>query len=107
MEQPDLFKKPCAHARRTDPETSHAAARSISSDKLRQSQDEVLRLFDVGGNMTDVEVALLASVEGVVQSPSGLRTRRRELVDLGLLKDTGKRERLLSGRQAIVWGKVE
>jgi len=37
-------------------------------------------------------------------SPSGLRTRRRELVDAGEVIDTGRREQLSSGRWATVWG---
>jgi hypothetical protein len=37
------------------------------------------------------------------QSPSGLRTRRKELTGKGRLRDSGARVRLDSGRLAIEW----
>jgi hypothetical protein len=37
-------------------------------------------------------------------SESGIRTRRAELVDKGLVADTGKRAKTPFGRQATVWG---
>ncbi len=41
------------------------------------------------------------------QSPSGLRTRRKELVDAGLVVDTGRRGTLRSGRLSIIWAAAE
>ena len=90
-----------ANARRSDPDTSHAAARSLSSDKLRESQEAVLRHFVEHGPMTDVDLSNV--YKGPPQSPSGLRTRRRELVDRGLMDDTGIRKKLPTGRRGIVW----
>lgn len=90
-----------AVARSTDPQTSWDAARSISSARLRASQVYVLTLFKELGPMTDE--SLLECAERGVQSPSGLRTRRAELVELGLLRDSERRARLRSGRWAIVW----
>jgi hypothetical protein len=96
-----------AHARLTDPETSHAAAASI--DRLTDRQGAVLRVFKRNRfAMTDVSLCSMYDVaarKGLVpaQSVSGIRTRRAELVDRGLIVDTGNRVRLASGRKAIVW----
>lgn len=91
-----------ARARSADPDTSHAAAASLAPDKIRLSQHAVLRHLRRHGPMTDTE--MVDSFDGkIYQSPSGLRTRRKELVDRGLVIDTGKRETLESGRSAIVW----
>ena len=96
-----------ALARTTDPETSHAAAASITG--LTARQDAVLRVFKRNRfPMTDVSLCAMyenSVRRGVVpaQSVSGIRTRRAELVDRGLLVDSGNRARLASGRKAIVW----
>ena len=91
-----------ARARRSDPETSHEAANSLPSDRLRASQDAVLAFLRRQGPMIDT--VLVDTYNGEVhQSPSGLRTRRSELVTRGLVQDTGVRVRLATGRNAIVW----
>lgn len=93
-------------ARRSDPQTSWDAARSV--DKVRESQAQVLYLLKRYGPMTDVQIAAtFREVYGKGQSPSGLRTRRAELVDKGLVSDSGERWRLDTGRWAIVWHLVE
>jgi hypothetical protein len=90
-----------AHARRTDPATSHEAAESLSSDRLRASQNAVLAFLRRHGAMTDID--LVERYDGLAQSPSGLRTRRKELVARGLVVDTGSWVRTPSGRRATVW----
>lgn len=99
--------------RTTDPETSLAAAASISEHNLRVSQQAVLRYLRGRGPVTDVglvdgyEAASAANPARFPrQSVSGLRTRRAELVAAGLVKDTGRREALPSNRLAIVWEAV-
>jgi len=93
-----------AHARRSDPETSHEAASSISPNQLRESQKEVWSLFRRYGPMTDRDLVDRAEPAGVVQSPSGLRSRRAELVTMGKLRDSGKRTTYgTSARRHIVW----
>lgn len=92
------------HARKTDPETSHAAATSLGD--LRASQREVLQLFHRFGALDDRSLIACAAHAGVRQSDSGLRTRRAELVRLGLVYDTGRR--VVPGgrpphRPRIVW----
>lgn len=99
-----------AVARRTDPDTSWEAAATVHD--IRRSQEAVLILFKGYGPMTDEEAwakyaAAHAEFGGKPrQSPSGLRTRRSELVTARLLRDTGERRRGSTGRRMIVWGAV-
>lgn len=88
-----------ARARRTDPPTSHEAARSVKD--LRASQYAVLRCFFECGPMHDE--MLVARYTGPPQTDSGLRTRRREIERLGLLQDSGKTATTRSGRATVVW----
>ena len=97
-------------ARTSDPDNSHAAARSL--DNLTERRQAVWAILLEHGPMTD-EV-LLAIYEqfaddGLVpsQSPSGVRTRRNELTKRGLAVDTGQRGTTVSGRAAILWGAVD
>lgn len=91
-----------ARARNTDPWTSHAAAESLEPDKLRLSQEAVLRFLRRHGPMDDGK--LVKTYNGdVPQSPSGLRTRRAELVAKGLVVDSGDVVVMPSGRKAIIW----
>jgi hypothetical protein len=101
-----------AVARRTDPETSHLAAATIYGVKLRRSQEHVLRVLRAKGPMTDEElvnaygeaIAMTSLETGpVLQTDSGIRTRRRELTDLALVEDSGERRPTHTGNQAIVW----
>ena len=110
-EEPTLFGPDGtihAHARATDPRTSHEAAASITSDKIRASQDAVLRVLRRTGPICDAELVRVyqqraADWQLPSQSESGLRTRRKELSSKGLVEDSGEKVRLASGRQAIVW----
>lgn len=104
-----------ARARTTDPGTSHAAAQSVKP-KLRDKQQLVLQCMKhrcEPAGVTDTDLVLAyqrwcsQSEFPPRQSESGIRTRRKELVDAGLVRDTGRRERLPSGRQAIVWEVVD
>jgi hypothetical protein len=77
-----------AHARRTDPPTSHAAARSVTN--LTKKQLAVHALLRKNGSMTDEQLVRTyreavdkkITFNGVLlpeQSDSGIRTRRSEL----------------------------
>ena len=97
-----------ANARNSDPDTSHAAAESISSERIRRSQAAVLSCLKQQGPRHDTLLisdyeAQRAERQWPEQSPSGIRTRRSELVDRGFVADSGGRQRLASGRMAIVW----
>lgn len=91
--------EPIAHARLTDPDTSHDAAGTV---KVRRSQLEVYGLLSMGPG-TDSDVYDRAVLNGIRISASGCRTRRAELVRMGYVRDTGVRVFLLSGRRSIVW----
>jgi hypothetical protein len=81
----------------------------LTSEAIRLSQSAVLRTLGRLRKGTDQDIAAAYVTtwgEVIPQSPSGLRTRRSELVDAGLVVDTGKRKKLPSGRKAIVWAKA-
>lgn len=61
---------------------------------------ELLRLHPDG--LTDSDIY---KNDGVSKhnSPSGARTRRCELVDMGFVKSSGRTKTLPSGRESIVW----
>lgn len=95
-----VVREPQAVARRDDPETSVAAAASV--ERIRASQLIVLEALRYCGPMTDEKLVSLPVVQRSM-SESGARTRRSELVGKGLVVDSGRRERLASGRRSIVW----
>ena len=94
-----------AKARRTDPATSHSAAASVA--RIRESQARILALLGSHGPMTDEAIFAALQAAGCQISPSGARTRRKELLDKGLVKDTGARELTKAKRQTIVWAACE
>jgi hypothetical protein len=97
-----------AHTRTGDPATSRQAAASIND--LRESQRAVLKVFERTHNpMTDetliaVYTRLAPEMNLPTQSESGLRSRRAELVEGGLLRDTGEKAQISTGRNAVLWG---
>ena len=97
--------EPYKRTRKGDPETSLAAAESVT--KITEKQEAVLGLIRGRGPFTDEELSV-AYDQGVPfglprQSPSGLRTRRSELERRGLVRWTGEHRKLASGRMARVW----
>ena len=80
-----------AHARSTDPATSHEAAASVGEGKMYASQQAVLSALRVRGPMTDPEIARQITIhgDGQVHSESRLRTARKELVDKGMVHAAG------------------
>lgn len=94
-----------ALARLSDPETSHEAAASVKN--ITTTQAQILKIL-CERPMTDE--ALVAAYGLYVKhnyapkaSESGIRSRRAELVRSGRVVDTGNRQKLSSGRHAIVW----
>jgi hypothetical protein len=104
--QEDVFLE-VAHARHTDPWTSHAAARSV--EDVRESQRHVLECFKEFGSMHHQRLIAVYNLERTrhnwkLQSDQSLRSRCAELVDQGLIRKTDEVVILLpSKRKSIVW----
>lgn len=81
-----------AHTRRRDPETSKEAA-VVASKNLTDKQDQVLSVLRAYGPSSDegiIEtIGYLDMSDWPKQSPSGIRTRRSELVAKGLVEHCG------------------
>lgn len=90
-----------AHARKTDPTTSHAAAASVKD--ITSTQEFILMALTRPLTDVDLVSAYRAFKSAPPASESGICSRRSELVALGKVVDTGARVRLASGRHAIVW----
>jgi hypothetical protein len=90
-----------ARARKTDPETSHEAADSVENVTL--TQEYILRALRKPRNDSQLIEAYRGYKTAPNASESGIRSRRAELVDSGLVDDSGKRVKMPSGRLSIVW----
>ena len=75
---------PRAVARRTDPDTSREAADSLGD--LTDLQVRVLNLLDTIGAATDEALVDAYEARFGQVSPSTVRTRRRELEDIGAVE---------------------
>ena len=95
-----------AHARKTDPFTSHLAAESIKD--VTPVQSRILSLFDAFGDMTDEELIYEYAKAFNLQWPSAdssIRSRRKELVNMGLLTPTSMVRNTKAGQKSIVWNR--
>jgi len=99
-----------AHARLTDPVTSHEAAARVHPDKLTQTQEIIYKLLDDG--MTDEELVnayhAYCRMAGIsnISSPSGIRSRRNELYRARRVEAIAY-GKSTSGRRSIVWQSVK
>ena len=98
-----------ARARNTDPQTSHDAAESVK--RIEEQRRAIFALLD-GTPMCDERLIKLYEAvwkyEGYpAPTPSGIRTRRHELVQRGLVEATGLKERMKTGGWGIVWRVVK
>lgn len=97
--------EPQAHARRTDPQTSHAVARRITNTQKVRAHIEYL--FRNLGRMHDE--SLIANY--LASSPNlrphateqSIRSRRKELVDRNVLRDSGEKKLTRAGNPSTVW----
>lgn len=90
-----------ARARTGDPDTSHEAARSVRN--IHASHRTILDLFRKYGPMSDEALLYAVADEGLTMSPSGVRSRRSELVALRRLEATGRYTDTQAGRRTTIW----
>lgn len=91
---------PQRRARRSDPITSHNAASGGPGDsKLRQ---DIIRVLTAHGPLTDDEIRARLQAEGSTLR-SNPRRRRSELLQAGVVFDTGEKRLSDLGSFAIVW----
>lgn len=98
----DMEAHPGKIARKSDPQTSKDAAREAFGSRS-QTHRFIEQTLREKGPMTDEQLGDAARYAAFVVSPSGLRTRRAELVEAGIVTDSGRRARTTSGRKTIVW----
>ena len=89
------------HARNSDPTTSHDAASSVRGVNLTQAA--ILEALTMPGTDVDIIERYRKLSHAPRASDSGIRSRRSELVNSGIVRDSGKRAILESGRKAIIW----
>jgi hypothetical protein len=86
-----------AHARNSDPATSVEAADRVHD--ITGAQQRVLEVLKAHGPLTDEQlVDLLPRM-----SPSGVRSRRSELVERRLVRDSGVTTTTKLNRRTIIW----
>jgi hypothetical protein len=96
MNQIDWVEKGAPYAKGSD--TSREAAESLSNTgTLRALVLAAIRLRN-GRGATDQELQEALNLPVNVQTP-----RRWELVNMGLVRDSGQRRKTRSGRNATVW----
>lgn len=93
--------------RRTDPSTSFMAAATITVEAISQTQIAILKIL-FGQSLSDEQIREqyengVRSGNWKPASESGLRSRRSELVDLGLVEQVGLGKTKF-GRATILWG---
>ena len=92
-------------ARKTDPKTSHEAAKSV----VRVTETQLIILQLLRKSMTDQELISaykkLMPYKAPPASESGIRSRRAELVQFSLVKAKGE-SKTMFGRKCIVWGQA-
>ena len=91
-------------ARATDPATSHEAAATITVQRMRADHQLVLAALHDHGPMTDFGIAAKVSAAlGRMVKATSLGVRRKELVTLGLVRNSGRRAPSDTGTSSIVW----
>lgn len=96
---PEAPKTLPAAWRATAPSTSREAARRIEPAQIPIRGRVLRHLIERGeAGATDDEAEAVLGIRALTYTP-----RRRELVMLGLVRDSGRRRRTGAGRSAVVW----
>lgn len=93
-----------AHARNSDPETSHKAAASVKG--ISPLKQRILKVFRLAGWLTDEElIANYRKVygEASLSSDQSIRSRRADLTKEGLIRDSGHLRKSRLGNDSTVW----
>ena len=90
-----------ATTRISDPETSFDAAASVKPEETRAIYKQLITVLGDHGPLTDEGIAHY--VEAGAASPSGLRTRRHELLATGYIEYAGYKKPLATGRKSRCW----
>lgn len=93
-----------AHARNSDPITSHDAAESVKD--LTQLQSRIMVIFQMCWGLTDEELIASYNRTYGLHSPatdSSIRSRRSELHHVGQIRDTAITRKTRAGGNSIVW----
>lgn len=94
--QIDWVDKTEAHARHTDPDTSHAAAASMRATETEAAVLAALKKCPNGATASE----LVALMHGAWNS---VTPRLAPLTRKGLIKDSGERRKGPTNRRQIVW----
>ena len=93
--------------RELDPSTSFEAARSLKTENITKTRNGILDILRNAPRHDEklVQSYNALSIHHIVPfaSDSGIRSRRAQLVELGLVEDSGERVKTASGRMSIVW----
>lgn len=100
-----------AKARNTDPQTSHMAAESISADHLSETQAAIMVILRQAPMCDEKLVEQFRVWEQLGRFPKAsdqsVRSRRAELVRMGMVEYAGFDERMSTGRFGRVWRVVK
>lgn len=88
--------------RNTDPITSHLAAQRMVKKKV-SIREKVHELFRIEKSMTDYRLERLYCDVYEQRPYSSIHKRRKDLVDLGFVRDSGRTEVIPTGSTVIVW----
>jgi transcription initiation factor IIE alpha subunit len=95
LEAERYYTKPALAQEHSD--TSREAA-ALIEPKRPTLRARVLKAIKRYGALTDEEIQTETGL-----NPSTVRPRRIELVEMGLVRDSGRRRETRSGRRAVVW----